>query len=59
MQVRRLLQQEKWSDCIQLQKNKTHFIFTIESTGAMTPAMLLEEAIDILSSKADRLAARL
>lgn len=58
-QVRRLLEQDKWRDVLQLRKHKTHFIFTVESTGAMTPDELVVRALDILREKAAKLGGRL
>lgn len=59
VQVRRLLEQEKWADCIQLRKRKDHFIFTIESTGCVPAEDLFRMALDILAAKCDKLAGRL
>jgi DNA-directed RNA polymerase alpha subunit len=54
-----LLEQDKWRDVLQLRKHKTHFIFTVESTGAMTPDELVVRALDILREKAAKLGGRL
>jgi DNA-directed RNA polymerase I and III subunit RPAC1 len=59
LQVRRLLEQEKWAEAIQLRKRKDHFIFTIESTGCVPAEDLFRMALDILAAKCDKLAARL
>jgi DNA-directed RNA polymerase I and III subunit RPAC1 len=58
-QVRRLLEQEKWRECVQLRKRKDHFIFTIESTGAVAPEELFRRALQILVQKCEKLAAGL
>ena len=57
--MRRLCESEEWAKKVQLRKRKDHFIFTIESTGVLPPAVLLTEALDILAAKADKLAASL
>ena len=43
----------------QVRKRKDHFIFTIESSGALRPELLFKRALAILAGKADQLAARL
>lgn len=57
--VRRLLEEERWRDTIELRKRKDHFIFTIESTGALRPEALFKQALRILVEKAGQLEARL
>lgn len=57
--VRRLLEDEKWREVLELRKRKDHFIFTIESTGAVAPDRLFKQALAILASKADKLEKRL
>ena len=57
--VRRLLEEPRWREALELRKRKDHFIFTIESTGALAPAALFREALGILAAKADKLAKRL
>lgn len=59
VQVRRLTEQELWAERIQVRKRKEHFIFTIESTGALPPQELFKQALDILAAKCDKLATRL
>ena len=54
-----MLDREEISACVQYLKRKDHFIFTIESTGILTPEQLLTQAIDILYGKAQRLADKL
>ena len=53
MQVRALAGVERWQKRVRLRKDKTHFIFTIQSAGQMLPERLFEMALDELSSKAD------
>ena len=36
-----------------MNKISDHFIFTVESTGALSPETLVLQAIDILSDKCD------
>jgi len=57
--VRRLVEEERWRDTIELRKRKDHFIFTIESTGALRPEALFKQALRILVEKAGQLEARL
>ena len=33
-QLRKLLGEEEWEDSLQVRKDKEHFIFTVQSTGA-------------------------
>jgi len=40
-------------DCVSLSKVKDHFIFTIESVGAMPPQDLFSQACDVLIGKCD------
>ena len=54
-QLRRLLEQERFSSCVAYRKRKDHFIFTIESSGVLHPAELLAQALDILADKANNL----
>eukprot|EP00775_Hariotina_reticulata_P001866 gene1866-2203_t len=42
-----------------LRKRKDHFIFTIESTGAVAPEDLFRRALQILAQKCEKLAAGL
>ncbi|MED6192672.1 hypothetical protein PIB30_012273 [Stylosanthes scabra] len=43
-----------WEDRISLRRVKDHFIFTIESTGALPPELLFTEAVKILEEKCER-----
>lgn len=45
---------EKWTDRVSLRRVKDHFIFTIESTGAIPPDVLFTEAVKILEDKCER-----
>lgn len=51
--IRHLSGEEPWEGHFKLQKIKTHFIFTIESTGVMAPEQLFVEAIKVLMNKCD------
>jgi hypothetical protein len=46
-----------WEERVSLLKDNTHFIFSVESTGAMPARSLVLEAIRILASKASDLLA--
>ncbi|CAM9723923.1 unnamed protein product [Ectocarpus fasciculatus] len=41
-----------WADYVELRRVANHFIFSVESTGAMSPDVLVQEAIRILRKKA-------
>ena len=56
---RQCLSDPELSDKIKLNRIKDHFIFTIESTGALPPDVLFEEAINILKRKCQNLMNRL
>ena len=43
--------EQKWAPYLQLRKLKHHFMFTIESTGVVSPVELFKTAIDILHDK--------
>ncbi|KAK4793997.1 hypothetical protein SAY86_011991 [Trapa natans] len=45
---------EEWEKRISLRRVKDHFIFTIESTGALPPEVLFTEAVKILEDKCER-----
>ena len=55
--VRNLLSDPEWADRIEINLVKDHFVFTIESTGALKPHELFEEALAILKGKVRQLAA--
>ncbi|KAL2621680.1 hypothetical protein R1flu_001885 [Riccia fluitans] len=46
---------EEWEKRVSLRRLKEHFIFTIESTGALPPNVLFTEAIKILVDKCQRI----
>ena len=54
-QVRQMSGEEAWRGRLELRKRKDHFIFTVESTGALRPEQLCARALDILAAKCDRL----
>ncbi|KAJ0101669.1 hypothetical protein Patl1_03882 [Pistacia atlantica] len=45
---------EEWEKRVSLRRIKDHFIFTIESTGALPPEVLFTEAVKILEDKCER-----
>lgn len=45
---------EEWEKRVALHRVKDHFIFTIESTGALPPEVLFTEAVKILEAKCER-----
>ncbi|KAK7247232.1 hypothetical protein RIF29_42110 [Crotalaria pallida] len=50
---------KEWEDRISLRRVKGHFIFTVESTGALPPEVLFTEAVKILEDKCERVIAEL
>lgn len=53
--LRKLSGEPEWEDSLQVRKDKEHFIFTVQSTGVLPPAVLWEQAVDVLSEKCDKL----
>ncbi|KAL9668219.1 hypothetical protein QQ045_002595 [Rhodiola kirilowii] len=51
---RECIRDPSWRDSVSLRRVKDHFIFTIESTGALPPDVLFTEAVNILEEKCDR-----
>ncbi|GKV37381.1 hypothetical protein SLEP1_g45416 [Rubroshorea leprosula] len=45
---------EEWEKRVALRRVKDHFIFTIESTGALPPEVLFTEAVKVLEDKCER-----
>lgn len=45
---------DDWERRVSLRRVKDHFIFTIESTGALPPEVLFTEAVKILEDKCER-----
>lgn len=45
---------EGWDEMVALRRKRDHFIFTIESTGALPPEQLFTEAVKILEDKCVR-----
>jgi len=50
---RNIYRYDDLKDCVTLSKVKDHFIFTVESVGAMPPQDLFSQACDVLISKCD------
>ena len=40
-----------WEERVQMARVKDHFIFTVESTGALPPEKLFQEAVKVLMNK--------
>ncbi|PSR95569.1 DNA-directed RNA polymerases I and III subunit rpac1 like [Actinidia chinensis var. chinensis] len=51
---RECIRGEGWDKYVALRRVKDHFIFTIESTGALPPEVLFTEAVKILEEKCER-----
>ncbi len=49
---REVLRHEDLKECVKLSRVRNHFIFKVESTGALPPNTLVTEAIKVLMSKA-------
>ncbi|KAK9269768.1 hypothetical protein L1049_001546 [Liquidambar formosana] len=56
---RECIRGKEWGDLVALRRVKNHFIFTIESTGALPPEVLFTEAVKILEDKCQRVIAEL
>ncbi|CAH9063980.1 unnamed protein product [Cuscuta epithymum] len=50
---RECIREEGWENNVALRRVKDHFIFTIESTGALPPEVLFTEAVKILEDKCE------
>ncbi|KAF9666551.1 hypothetical protein SADUNF_Sadunf16G0240700 [Salix dunnii] len=51
---RECIRGDEWEKRVSLHRVKDHFIFTIESTGALPPEALFTEAVKILEAKCER-----
>eukprot|EP00898_Chlorokybus_atmophyticus_P005128 jgi/Chlat1/5616/Chrsp369S05377 len=56
---RECVRPEGWDKMIELRRVKDHFIFSIESTGALPASVLFTEAIQVLQDKCAKLLAEL
>ncbi|KAI3970409.1 hypothetical protein MKX01_024056 [Papaver californicum] len=56
---RECIREENWEKRVSLRRVKDHFIFTIESSGALPPEELFTEAVKILEEKCERVMAEL
>ncbi|KGN56027.1 DNA-directed RNA polymerases I and III subunit RPAC1 [Cucumis sativus] len=56
---RECIRGDAWEKRVALRRVKDHFIFKIESTGALPPEVLFTEAVKILEDKCERLIAEL
>ncbi|KAF7638466.1 RPOLD domain-containing protein [Meloidogyne graminicola] len=52
---RNIFMHDDLKDAVEMTKDKTHFIFTVESTGAMPAHQLVTEACEIMKDKVDYL----
>ncbi|XP_027063281.1 uncharacterized protein [Coffea arabica] len=51
---RECIRGDGWEKFVALRRVKDHFIFTVESTGALPPEVLFTEAVKILEDKCER-----
>ncbi|GAB2279804.1 hypothetical protein Dimus_014443 [Dionaea muscipula] len=51
---RECIREEGWDQYVALRRKKDHFIFTVESAGALPADVLYTEAVKILEDKCDR-----
>ena len=51
---RECIRKEGWAEKVQLRRKADHFIFSVESTGALSPEELVREAISILKDKSTK-----
>lgn len=56
--ARRLSGEAPYEGRLEVRRVKDHFIFTVESVGALPPATLVTRALDVLAAKCDRLLER-
>jgi len=52
---REVLRHSDLKECVELTRVKDHFIFTVESVGALPPNVIFTEAVDILMQKCQTL----
>jgi len=53
--ARRMSGEDRWRGAFEVRKRKDHFLFTVESTGAVAPDELVRRAVGVLAGKARRL----
>lgn len=56
--ARRLSGEPPYEGALEVRRVKDHFIFAVESVGALPPATLVTRALDVLAGKCDRLLER-
>ncbi|KAJ1630389.1 putative DNA-directed RNA polymerase I/III subunit [Pavlovales sp. CCMP2436] len=49
---RECVREPQWAERVNLQRVRDHFIFSVESTGAMPPERLVRDALQVLKQKA-------
>ena len=57
--VRALSGEEGWAEKLALRKIKDHFLFAVESTGALPPEEIFVQAVDALADKCRKVLATL
>ena len=57
--ARRLAGEPRFAGAVEVRRVKDHFVFGVESTGALRPAVLVTRALDVLAAKCDALLERL
>ena len=48
---RELVRQPGWDERVQLARVKDHFVFTVESTGALKPETIVLRGVEVLKRK--------
>lgn len=56
---RECIREPHWEEKVELTRKRDHFIFSVESTGAMPAPTLVTEALSVLTSKCDTVLAAL
>jgi len=51
---RECIRRDGWSERVILRKRNDHFIFTVESSGCISPEEIVREGINVLKEKASR-----
>lgn len=56
---RECIREPKWEEKVELTRKRDHFIFSVESTGAMPAPTLVTEALSVITDKCDTVLAAL
>lgn len=51
---RECIRHEGWNERVQLRRKADHFLFSVESTGCLSPEDIVVEAIGVLKDKAQK-----